>query len=169
MKYSKACTLALLLLIPQITFTQTRRPQRSPFQKSAAAERAWPAFFRRLKSAVKRRDRARLKGMMIPEFHYTLGHHAGPQEDDFREDAFKHWDASYNPTWKDLERTLAKGAVPLAAWWREGNRELLPPTRVAPPAANTKWRIDGQHVRFIAMFEYRDGRWYFVLFDFCCD
>lgn len=169
MKHSKFFLLALILVISQITYTQTRRPNRSPFQKSVAAERAWPAFFSRLKSAVKRRDRARLKGMMIPEFRYTLGHHASRREIDSREDAFKYWDDPNNPTWNDLDRTLAKGAVPMAAWWREGNQELSPPTRVAPPAGNIKWKVDKGRVHFIALFEYRNGRWYFTLFDVCCD
>lgn len=169
MKYSKVFILALILIIPQTTYTQTRRPKRSPFQKSVAADSAWPSFFNRLKSAVRRRDRAKLKRMMIPEFQYTLGHHASRQEFDSREDAFKYWDDPHNPTWNDLYRTLAKGAVPLADWWREGNHELSPPSRVAPPAANNRWKIDRGLVNFVVLFEYHNGRWYFTSFDVCCD
>lgn len=172
MKYSNIFSLIIILLICQMAHPQTHKPRDAVFQKSVAADRAWPSFFKQLLAAVKRRDRARLKEMMIPEFVYTLGHHAINQQNDWREEAFKYWDDSpnsHNPGWKDLDRTLAKGAVPVAAWWREGNQQKSPPTRVAPPSANTKWRIDIGLVSYIAFFEYHDGRWYFTSFDVCCD
>lgn len=162
-------TLILILSISQTAYTQARKERDSVFQKNAAAERTWPPFFKNLRVSVKRRDRARLKRMMAPDFHYTLGHHARRRQDDWREDAFRYWDNPDNPGWKALDRTLSRGAVPMAAWWKEGAREKSPPTRVAPPAANIKRRVDGGVVPYIAIFEYRAGRWYFTLFDMCCD
>ncbi|HKC65181.1 MAG TPA: hypothetical protein VKB86_16180, partial [Pyrinomonadaceae bacterium] len=159
--------LILILLSFQVAYPQTRKLRNS--QRSIAADRAWFPFFKRLRTAVKRRDRASLKEMMIPEFFYTLGHHIRSQVYDSREDAFKYWDEPYNPGWKELDRTLAKGAVPEAAWSREGNKKKSPPTRVAPPAANIRWNIDRGLVPYIAEFEYRNGCWYFTLFDACCD
>ncbi len=169
MKRAKALILIFILLISQAAYTQTRRPRTSLFQRNAAADRAWLPFFKNLRIAVKRRDRARLKEMMFPAFHYTLGHHAWLQQNDWREDAFKYWDSPYNPGWKALDRTLAKGAVPMAAWWREGDKEQSPPTRIAPPTASIKRRVDRDLVPYIAIFEYRNRRWYFTLFDVCCD
>jgi hypothetical protein len=168
MKDSKTFTLTLILLIFQTAYPQTHKPRDSVFQRSIAADRAWLPFYKRLQTAVKRRDRARLKEMMIPEFQYTLGHHVN-QEFDSREDAFKWWDRPDIHGWKELDRTLAQGAVQMAAWWREGNQQKSPPTRVAPPSANTKWRIDIGLINYVAMFEYHNGRWYFVSFDVCCD
>src|SRR2546421_8030882 len=128
MKYSKIFLSILILLICQTAYPQTHKSRDSLFQRSIAADRAWLPFFKRLRTAVKRRDRARLKEMMIPEFHYTLGHHASNQQKDWREDAFKYWDDPHNPGWKALDRTLAKGAIPEAAWWRGGDEEKSPPT-----------------------------------------
>jgi hypothetical protein len=161
--------LLLLLLISQTAYTQAGKPGHFTSGEGLAAERAWPPFFKKLRAAVKRRDRAQLKEMMVPEFHYTLGHHAGGQQNDWREDAFKYWDDPHNPGWKALDRTLARGAVPEAAWWRGGREYQSKPTRIAPPEANIKRKVDRNLVDYIAIFEYRAGRWYFTLFDVCCD
>jgi hypothetical protein len=166
---AKSVISILIVLILSTPLTEARKPRNSVFQKSIAADRAWPTFFKRLRIAVKQRDRTRLKAMMDPEFHYSLGHHAQRQKDDWREDAFKYWDNPYNPGWRALDRTLAKGAVPMAAWWRAGNEKKSPPSRVAPPAANIRWKIDRDLVSYLVIFEYRKGRWYFTSFDMCCD
>ena len=167
MKHSKIFTLILILLISQTAYTQTRKPSNFAFRERIAADRAWLPFFKKLRVAVKRRDRARIKELMLPEFHYTLGHHVFGQQNDWREDAFKYWDDPHNPGWKALDKTLAKGSVPEAAWWREGRKYKSPPTRIAPPDANIKWKIDRELVNYIAVFEYHNGRWYFALFDVC--
>jgi len=169
MKPTPILMLLVVLLVPQTICAQTRRASDSLFQRSAVADRTWPSFFKRLRVAVKRRDRARLKEMMISEFHFTLGHHVRNQSEDFREDAFKYWDDPINDGWRALNRMLAKGAVPMAAWWRKGNKQKSPPTRVAPPAANIRRNIDRDLVSHIALFEFRNGRWYFTDFDVCCD
>ncbi len=159
----------LTILLSSAVSARTPQLRESLFEKSAVADRTWTPFFKRLRSAVKRRDRARLKEMMIPSFHYSLGHHVRNQNEDFREQAFKYWDDPINDGWRALYRTLAKGAVPMASWWRKGNKQKSPPSRVAPPAANIRRNIDRYLVSHIALFEFRNGRWYFTSFDICCD
>src|ERR1700686_961703 len=162
MKRSRTLIWFLTLLVPTTVYTQTHRLRDSLFENSVVADRKWSPFFKQLRAAVRRRDRVRLKQMMIPKFHYTLGHHARNQKEDFREEAFKYWDDPLNDGWRALNRTLAKGAVPMAAWWRKGNKQESPPTRVAPPAANIRRIIDRYLVSHIALFEFRNGRWYFT-------
>jgi len=118
--------------------------------------------------AVSRRDRATLKALMLPGFHFSDGHHARRQSEDFREAAFQYWDDNPKDGWRALNRTLAQGAVPMAEWWREG-RKQAPPARVSPPAANIRRNVDRYRVSHIAVFEFQDGRWYFTDFDVCCD
>jgi hypothetical protein len=160
-------SLIFFLLVPVITAQHSER-RNSVFERSALADRTWPSYFKRLRMAVKRRDRATLKTLMVPDFHYSYGHHASNQTEDFREQAFKYWDEPVNDGWRALERTLANGAVPMAEWWREGRRQA-PPSRVSPPAANIRRNLDRYLVSHIAVFEFENGRWYFTDFDVCCD
>jgi hypothetical protein len=169
MKHPRIVILVLILLVPQTIYAQTHRLRNLVFQKSALADRTWPSYFKRLRIAIKRRDRTRLKEMMLPAFHYSNGHHARKQNEDFREEAFRYWDEQIRDGWRALNRTLAKGAVPMAAWWRAGNKQKSPPSRVAPPAANIRRNVDRYLVSHIAIFEFRNGRWYFTDFDICCD
>lgn len=80
MKRSLILILLLIVLDSQTTAAQTRTLRDSLFERSVVADRKWSPFFKRLRAVVKRRDRARLKEMMIPEFHYSLGHHAKKSE-----------------------------------------------------------------------------------------
>ena len=169
MKYSRIFLLISFLLVSQAISAQTHRARNSVFQRSALADRTWPSYFNRLRAAVKRRDRATLKAMMLPAFHYSNGHHARNQNEDFREQAFRYWDEQVNDGWRALNRTLAKGAVPMAAWWRSGNKQKSPPSRVSPPAANIRRNVDRYLVSHIAIFEFHNGHWYFTDFDVCCD
>jgi hypothetical protein len=169
MRRSTIVIMIITLLISQVAYTQTRKSRTSAFQKSVVADKTWSLFFKKLQIAVKHRDRVKLREMMIPEFHFTLGHHANSQQNDWRDEAFKYWDNLHNPGWKALSRTLAKGTVPMADWWREGNQQKSPPTRVAPPSANIRRNIDRELVDYIAIFEFHNGHWYFTSFDVCCD
>jgi hypothetical protein len=159
----------LFILFGSPIFANGQTQRHSLFQRSALADRTWPSYFKRLRAAVNRRDRAQLKTMMLPAFHYSNGHHVRTQNEDFREQAFRYWDEQINDGWRALNRTLAKGAVPMAAWWRAGNKQKSPPSRVAPPAANIKRNVDRYRVSHIAIFEFHNGHWYFTDFDVCCD
>jgi hypothetical protein len=129
------------------------------------AEKAWPQFFALFQEAVKKRDRAALKQMMIPDFFYTLGHHAS----DRRDEAFAYWDDPLVKGWKALDRVLAQGTAKASArWYSQGEEQG--PKRIAPPAANIHRNILRDKVPWYAEFEFRrDGKWYWVTFIECCD
>ena len=129
----------------------------------ALAERAWPPFFTSLRTAVRKRDRITLRALMIPEFRYTLGHHAT----DNRDAAFEYWDQPYVRGWRALERALAQGTVKAALWWGSDSNT---PSRIAPPAANVRRNILHDRVPWYAEFQFReDGKWHWVTFIECCD
>lgn len=156
MKSIRLLALALALLAPQAASAQ----------KSAAAERAWRPFFNAFRAAVKRRDRAALKGMMARDFHY---HSSGGDEngdDDTREEALEFWAEPRVGAWEALERTLAQGAVPNTAMREPGNTR---PSRLAPPVANSRRAIQKVSFEWYALFEFMDGRWYCTAFAQCCD
>lgn len=127
------------------------------------ADRAWPRFFTSLRAAVRKRDRVALKEMMIPEFFYTLGHHAT----DNRDAAFDYWDQPNVRGWQALDRVLTQGTAKAAAWWSSGRNTQ---SRIAPPAANLRPNILRGRIPWYAEFEFRvDGKWYWVTFIECCD
>ena len=122
-------------------------------------------FFNEFRSAVRARDRAKLRHMLAPDLLFSLGHHRS----DHLDEAFKYWDAQNGRGWKAFDRILGQGTVPLAAWWNSGTKPGRP-TRVAPTIANERSNIDRGRIAWYAIFEYRsDGRWYCVIFQECCD
>jgi len=133
----------LLLLVPQQIPAQTFGTD-----DKAAAEQAWKSFYPKFLNAVKRRDRATLRTMMVPQFWYSFGGNTD------RDEAFEYYDNPHVRGWTALERILAKGTTKTASGDSliDGSPVL---SRVAPPAAAkrryTNWR---------AYFEYgKDGRW----------
>ena len=160
-------TSVLLTAQPSHAQGQRRVSGRQRAQLEASAERAWPSFFTAFRAAARSRDRAALKGMMAPDFLFSLG--GGDCCDDMRDQAFAFWDAHNGRGWKALDRILAQGAVPQARWWNHGG---LPerPSRVAPAAANRRGNIDRERVDWYAIFVFHeDGRWYCEVFQECCD
>lgn len=169
MKLLSILLLTSVLLAAQPGHAQGRRrvSGRQRAQLEASAERAWPSFFTAFRAAVRGRDRAALKGMMAPDFLFSLG--GGDSFGDMRDQAFAFWDAHDGRGWKSLDRTLARGAVPQARWWNHGG---LPerPGRVAPAAANRRGNVDRERVDWYAVFVFHeDGRWYCEIFQECCD
>jgi hypothetical protein len=153
MRYTPHIILSLLLLAPQAA---SARPS------GAAAGRSWKPFFAAFRRAVRQRDRAALRGMMSDDFFSSGGNDPGPEA------AFEFWDDSHVRGWAALEKALAGGAVPMAAWWRPGGgRDYV--GRVAPPAANVRRSVKHGAVDWYAIFEFRGGRWYCTVFNQCCD
>lgn len=150
--------ICVALLMPQHATAQA--------QENAAAERAWPSFFTAFRDAVKRRDRAALKEMMVQDFYFSGGGGDDNHDGDRRDDAFKFWDDPLNHGWEAWDKTLRLGSVPTARWWKTDNKY---PGRVSPPAANVKRNIDRASVGWLAFFEFRDGRWACTSFSQCCD
>lgn len=151
------------LLVPPLRYAQKRSRihSLSPIKVNMAAERAWPSFFAAFRVAVKRRDRAALRKMLVPDLLFTLGHHRS----DHLDEAFKFWDADNGRGWRAFNRILAQSTVPQARWWHNGEWPKRP-SRVAPAAANIK----GRDVDWYAIFIFGvDGRWYCDIFQQCCD
>jgi hypothetical protein len=149
-------TLSLFLLVPHA----------GAAQRAGAAERAWAPFFKAFRAAVKRRDRAALRGMMARDFYY---HNSGGDEngdEDTRDEALDFWTEPRVSGWEALEKTLARGTAPNTVLREKGNRR---PSRVAPPAANSRRAIESHSFEWYVVFEFREGRWYCVTFSECCD
>ncbi|HWS56023.1 MAG TPA: hypothetical protein VN228_17925 [Pyrinomonadaceae bacterium] len=147
----------LLVLLP---------PDVAPAQRVSAADRAWRPFFSAFRAAVRRRDQAALRGMMARDFFY---HGSGGDEngdEDTRDEAFEFWSEPRLGAWEAFGRVLAQGAVRNTAMREPGNRR---PSRVAPPAANSRRAIETNRVDWYAVFEFRGGRWYCTVFNQCCD
>ncbi len=152
MRFTRSILLAFLVLVPQLMFAH---------QSAAAAERAWQPFFAAFRRAVKERDRAALREMMSDDFFSSGGNSSGPEA------AFEFWDDPQVRGWAALEKVLAKGTVPKAAWWNPSGGKYF--GRVAPPAANIRRNVKRGAVERYAIFEFRDGRWYCTVFNQCCD
>jgi hypothetical protein len=133
--------------------------------QKAAAEAAWPAFFKALRAAVDRRDQAALKKMMVRDFFFSGGSDDN-QDGDFRDEAFKWLADPQIGGWKAFSMTLAKGAVPSPPNPNDGGKKYL--SKVAPPAARTIRSLENAPP-WIASFEFRDGQWYCTSFSECCD
>ena len=85
---------------------------RRPAPQQVAADRAWPEFFKALRAAVSKRDRATLKGMMVRDFYFSGGGGHDNHNGDSRDEAFKFLDDPQVHGWQAFDKALAKGAVP---------------------------------------------------------
>jgi hypothetical protein len=151
-KLSGIILISVLFLLPQTICAQTK----------LSAEGSWKPFFSEFRAAVKKRDRDALKRMMPSDFFSSGGNDAGAEA------AFQFWDDANVRGWEAFTKVLARGTVPMAAWWdARGKRKYI--SRVAPPAANVRRNMKLQKVEWYAVFEFRDGRWYCTIFNQCCD
>ena len=137
-------------------------------QSNNAAEKSWRPFFAAFRAAVKKRDRAALKKMMVPDFFFSGGGGDDNGDGQTRDEAFEFWDDPHVRGWQALDRTLAQGTVPMAAWWDQGKRREYV-SRVGPPAANIRRNLTQVRIDWYAVFEFRDGNWYCTFFVQCCD
>ena len=156
MNISLTAMLALALVVPHVS---AARP-------ASAAENAWKPFFAAFRAAAKRRDRAALKKMMTPDFFTSGGVGDDNGDGDSRDETFAFWDQPNTRGWEALDRVLAQGAVPKTAWPDTRNNG---PSKVAPPAANSRSAIRREDVGWYAVFRFRGERWYCVVFAECCD
>ena len=152
MKLSRIILISLIFLIPYTTRAQTK----------VSAEGAWKPIFAAFRAAVKKRDRDALRKMMPADFFSSCGNDAGAEA------AFQFWDDPNVRGWEAFTKVLARGTVPMAAWWDAGGKRKYI-SRVAPPSANVRRNMKLQNVDWYAVFEFRDGRWYCTIFNQCCD
>jgi hypothetical protein len=126
-------TLSVMLLafVSCSTFAQTS------VTRSANAERSWSSFWRTFTVAIKKKNIAKIRKVMPDDF-FDGGGGLTPNE----------WleyiaDNEQNGSWRDLQRSVARGTVQDQNWRSKGI-----PTRVT--------RDNGYY------FEFRKGQWYFA-------
>jgi len=120
----------------------------------------WQQFYAELRAAVRKRDRAALREMMPSDFTYNCCDSFDANGNgETRDEAFRDWDNPKGRGWSELNRVLTQGVVPASGWLLQSYNKL--PRRVAPPQA-----VRGKYYRnWIAEFELREGRWYFISFQ----
>jgi hypothetical protein len=131
MKIHRIFATVLLLLAASSTFAQTSAT-------NAAANRGWQSFWRQVTAAINKKDRVALRKMMPSNFDDGGGGLTGSEW-------LKYIDENErNGSWRDLQKSFAKGTVVNRNWPAKGT-----PTRV------TK---DNRYY-----FEFRkDKKWYFA-------
>lgn len=128
---------------------------------SSEPMKSWPAFLAKVRMAVRKRDRAVLRELMDPGFQYDCCVNEDENGDgDLREEAFTRWRKFPKEGWAALDRLLAQGVVTASTEWSRNNGRSKP-NLIAPRRANSS-KYNGP----IADFHFRDGRWYFVSFQF---
>ena len=122
----------VLLCIPYAAVAQRSSTQ------SAAAERGWPTFWRQFTAAINKKDHAALLKLMPENFSDESGGLNGKEWLKFIDDNER------NGSWRDLQKSVARGAKVNKNW----------PSKGVP----TKVTRDNHYY-----FEYRkDGKWYFA-------
>jgi len=157
--FSTAVAILTSVVVLQLSLAQGGSSAR------AAADKAWPAFFSSFRTAVRNKDREALKKMMVRDFFFSGGGDDN-QDGDTRDLALKFLDDQQVNGWRQFELTLAKGAVSSPPNPNSGGKKYF--SRVAPPAAR-RTRNLATAPPWIAVFEFRDGRWYCSSFSECCD
>lgn len=157
MRFSRYLLITLVLFLPIAGEAQTR---------SSRADRAWKPFLTTLRAAVKKHDRAGLNKLMARDFYYLSSGGDENSNNDSRDEAFEYWETAGTGAWEALDKVLAQGAVVNTAM---RNPESHWPSRVAPPLANNQRAIKERSFDWYAVFEFRNGRWYFTGFTECCD
>lgn len=158
---SSLTLLVSLTLVPQSKPESLNGLAGLTSQSNAAAKKAWPTFFAALRAAVQKRDRAALTEMMTPEFRFDCCDNMDENSNgETRDEAFRWWDKSSRQGWGALNRLFAQGVVPASAEWTSGNGRSRP-NFIAPRSANSR-KYRGP----IADFEWRNGRWWFMSFQY---
>ncbi len=132
MKIQRILAMAFLMLAASATFSQTSRAT------NAEANRSWQSFWRQITVAVNNKDREALRKLMSSNFSDVSG---GLNRDEWLRLIVQN---ERNGSWKDLQKSFAKGTVVNRNWPSKGI-----PTRVTR---------DNYYY-----FEFRtDKRWYFA-------
>lgn len=122
----------LLLCVTFAAFSQTST------SKIAMAERSWPVFWRQFTAAVNKKDQTSLLRMMPSDFFDGGGGQTPKEWLTFMDENER------KGSWRDLRRSIARGAKINRAWSAKGV-----PTKVTRDNAY--------------YFEFRkDGKWYFA-------
>ena len=134
--------------------------------QATSRDQAWKPFFAAFRAAVKKRDRPALSKMMARDFYYLSSGGDENGDQDTRDEAFEYWESTGIGALDALEKILAQGTVANTAMREPGSRGL---SRIAPPIANNRRAIRNRSFDWYAVFEHRNGRWYWIALNECCD
>lgn len=152
---SRIVPLTLSLILASASSGGYSRPGLSPKPQTkeakAAAQRTWPSFWAEVRLAIRRRDRAALRGLMSEPFNgppLTIA------------DAFRQWDDPKVQGWQKLDAVIRLGTVIEDQSENDDNPERIRPARIGPPAAARRG-----YKGWLAVFEFQeDGKWRFIQF-----
>jgi hypothetical protein len=153
---------------PVADFPEAAPTKQETDSEKIDSEKAWNSFYRKLRVAVKNRDREALKQMMTRDFYFSGGGGDDNRDGDSRDEAFEFWGHSSGRGWDAFHKALEGGAAEPAEWWDGGEKRKYP-SRVAPKEANERRNIDSGKIDWYAIFEFRNGQWYCTIFNQCCD
>jgi hypothetical protein len=132
MTKKRILVLLFLLAVPSFTIAQKSS------SNWAAANASWQGFYTAFRAAVNKRDQAAMLRMMPDDFYDGGGGGSASEWLRFMDENTK------NGSWRDLQKSLAKGTVINRSWSSKGI-----PTRVT--------KDNGYY------FEFRkDKKWYFA-------
>jgi len=133
--FNKSRLIAAAVLVGAVAsaaFAQTSRAT------NEAANRSWPSFWRQITAAINKKDRVALRKMMPNNFDDGGGGGTASEWLKFIDETER------NGSWRDLQKSFAKGTVVNRIWPSKGV-----PTRVTKDKGY--------------FFEFRkDKRWYFA-------
>ena len=134
MKLSRISFLFLLLFlfIPSLAVAQTSR------SVTTAANKNWKPFWSKFTSAVKSKNKAAIKQLMVAEKDFSSGN-----EDRTRNQWLENLDKQKQ--WGELQKTVAKGTKPY-------NSDEKSDWRVTPD----------NEMLFVLIFEFKNGGWRFL-------
>lgn len=131
-KTSYFLTTLVLLCVPSVTLPQ------SSSARIAVAERSWPTFWRQFTAAINKKDHDALLKVMPTDFSDGGGGLSAKEWLQFIDENER------NGSWRDLRKSVARGARTNRDWSRKG--------------VPTKVTRDNHYY-----FEFRkDGKWYFA-------
>lgn len=132
MAKARILVLSLFLIIPSLTFAQKSRTN------WAVANASWQSFYTAFRAAVNKRDKEAMLRMMPEDFFDGGGGMSAREWLKFIDENAE------NGSWRDLQRSFARGTVVNRNW---SNRGV--PTRVT--------KDNGYYFEFR-----RDKKWYFA-------
>ena len=103
--------------------------------------------------------------LMSRDFYYLSSGGDENGNNDSRDEAFDYWQNAHPGAWDAMDRVLAQDSVVNTA---RRNPESRWPSRIAPAAANQS-AAQSQNHEWYAIFEFRNGKWYFTSFVECCE
>ena len=131
MKRLSILSVLLFLLLPSVFFAQTSR------STNTAANKSWPTFWSQFSSAMNKKDKQTLTGLMSSDFEWAGDGRTSPDEVLQIMTRYKYW--------RPFQRSIAKGVKTCGYAAPDCFNTTNPARRTKSP----NWLL----------FEFRNGRW----------